>query len=86
MLESHFNKAFRPSAYPATIYLFKVNNRNIRKRCQTCSKLTIKTPERSHRRRSGVFIVIFLTYFLPLFSVSTVDFEQVNVSWVINPF
>ena len=30
---------------PANIYLFKVNNR--RKRCEICSKLTIKTPERS---------------------------------------
>ena len=30
--------------YPANIYLFKVNNRNIRKRCELRSKLTIKTP------------------------------------------
>ena len=28
------------------IYLFKVNNKNTRKRCEICSKLTIKTPER----------------------------------------
>ena len=28
------------------IYLFKINNRNIRKRCEICSKLTIKTAER----------------------------------------
>ena len=41
--------------YPANIHLFKVNNRNTRKRCEICSKLTIKTPE----RRSGVFIVNF---------------------------
>ena len=27
----------------ANIYLFKVNNRNTRKRCEICSKLTIKT-------------------------------------------
>ena len=27
-------------------YIFKVNYRNIRIRCETCSKLTIKTPER----------------------------------------
>ena len=26
-------------------YMFKVNNRNNRTRCETCSKLTIKTPE-----------------------------------------
>ena len=42
---------------PAFIYLLKVNNRNTRKRCETCSELTIKTPEQSQRRRSGVFIV-----------------------------
>ena len=32
--------------YPANIYLFKVNNRNTRKRYEMSSKLTIKTPER----------------------------------------
>ena len=45
--------------YPANIYLFKANNRNTRKRCEICSKLTTKTPERCHWRRSGVFIVNF---------------------------
>ena len=30
--------------YPADIYLLKVNNRNIRTRYETCSKLTLKTP------------------------------------------
>ena len=30
---------------PAGIYLLKVNNRNSRKRCEICSKLTIKTIE-----------------------------------------
>ena len=30
----------------ANIYLFKVNNRNTKKRCEICSELTIKTPER----------------------------------------
>ena len=33
---------------PTDIYLFKVNNRNTRKSCEICSKLTIKTPERRH--------------------------------------
>ena len=36
------------SHYSANIYLFKVNNRNTRKRCEICLKLTIKTPERCH--------------------------------------
>ena len=33
---------------PANIYLFKVNNRNTINRCEICSKLAIKTPERGH--------------------------------------
>ena len=44
---------------PANIYLFKVNNRSTRKRCEICSKSTIKTSERRHWRHSGVFIVNF---------------------------
>ena len=51
--------------YPAGNYMFKVNNRNTKTKCEICSKLTIKTPERCHRRLSGVFIV----------SVSVVNFE-----------
>ena len=31
---------------PANIYLFKVNNRNTRKRCEIYTKLTMKTLER----------------------------------------
>ena len=46
-------------AYPAGIYLLKVNNRNTRTRCEIGSKLTINTPERRQWRRSGVFIVNF---------------------------
>ena len=43
--------------YPVGIYLLKVNNRNTITRCEICSKLTIKTPERYQWRRSGVFLV-----------------------------
>ena len=50
--------SFRGS-FAAKIYLFKVNNRNIRKRCGKCSKLTMRTPEWRHWRCSGVFIVNF---------------------------
>ena len=39
--------------------MFKVNNRNIRARCEICSKLTIETAERRHWRHSGVSIVNF---------------------------
>ena len=44
---------------PVNIYLFKVNNRSTRKRCEICSKLTIKTTERRHWLSSGVFIANF---------------------------
>ena len=43
---------------PTGNYMFKVNNRNTRRSCEICSRLTIKTPER-RRRRSGIFIVNF---------------------------
>ena len=39
--------------------MFKVNNRNTRTKCEICSKLLIKTPERRHWGRYGVFIVNF---------------------------
>ena len=48
--------------------MFKVNN---------------KTPKRPQWRRSGVFIVNFEHIFTLFPSVSIVDFEQVNVGWVI---
>ena len=41
-------------AIPAGIYLLKANNRNTRSRCEICSKLTLKTPERRHWCRSIV--------------------------------
>ena len=39
--------------YPGGNYMFKVNNRNTRKRCEICSKLA----KRHQNVRSGVFIV-----------------------------
>ena len=41
----------------AGIYLLKVNNWNTRTRCEICSKLTIKIPE---RRQLGMLLVICL--------------------------
>ena len=42
---------------PADNYMFKVDNRNTRTRCEICSKLTIKTPE---RRYDAIDIVLCL--------------------------
>ena len=44
---------------PVGSYMFKGNNRNTITKCDICSELTIKTPERRHWRCSGVFIVNF---------------------------
>ena len=71
-LNDFFLKIFHPlwlfslNRIPAKINLLKVNKTNSRKRCEICLKLTIKTPERRHWRRIGVFIVtsnIFHTFF-----------------------
>ena len=35
-------------SFPAGNYMFKVGNRNTRTRCEICSRLTIKIPERRH--------------------------------------
>ena len=43
------------SRFPAGNYMFKINNRNTKTKCEICSKLAIKTPERRHWRCSGVF-------------------------------
>ena len=51
----------------ANIYLFKVNNRNTRKRCETCP--TLKKIERRHS---------LWTCFIPTSTVSITDFQQAN--------
>ena len=53
---------------PAGNYMFKVNNRNTRRRSEIFSKLTIKTPERRHRhqkRRHHVFLLLTLSRWMP---------------------
>ena len=64
LLDGFINKLLM--SYPECILLFKVTNKNTRKRCEVCSKLTINTPKRPH----DVVLVpllltlnIFLTFF-----------------------
>ena len=64
-----------------TFYLFKFNNRSTRKTCEICSELIVKTPERRHWHRSGVFIANFEHFFTPFSCVCIVDFAETNVSW-----
>ena len=61
--------------------LFKVSNRNNGKRCEICSKLTIKATGRYYV--ALVSLLFPLDIFKTFFNVSTVDFEQRNVYWVL---
>ena len=64
-----------------SIYFFKANNRNTRKRCEICSKLTIKTPDDVVL----VFLSLTWTYFTSFSSVPIVDFKPVNISYIVGP-
>ena len=57
--------------FPTNIYLFKVNNRNSRKMCDFYRY---------------VFLSLRLNIFYTFASVSIVDFDQVNVNWIIYAF
>ena len=70
----------RKRRIPVGIYMFKVDNRNTRTRCEICWKLTIKTPERWLASFWCLYCSL-LTYFTPCSSVSIVNFEQVNNKW-----
>ena len=59
LLKLLFTKLAFYETFPAGNYVIKVKNRNTRTRCEICSKLTIKTPERRKWRHFGVFIVNF---------------------------
>ena len=52
----------------------------LEKRCEICSKLTIKTPKRRQWCRFGVFIVSFEHISHLCSSVSIVNFEHVIAS------
>ena len=59
------------------MFLFKVNHRNTKKKCEIFSKLIIMTPELLST------ISCYLGRTSQFFSsVSASDFEQVNVYWV----
>ena len=70
------------AVYLAKVSLLKLNNRKTRKRCEICTKLTIKTPKRRHWRRSSDFVVNIWTYFTHFSSFSIVNFEQVNICYL----
>ena len=60
---------------PVGNYMFKVNNRNTRTRCEICSKLTIKTPE----RRQAQMLILYWCLSKVLYNVSIKD----AFTWIV---
>ena len=69
------------NSYPSRYCMFKVNNEKIKIRCEICSELTMKTPERGQWRGSGVSIVNFEhnSHLVLVFLLLT--FLQVSTDW-----
>ena len=65
------NNIYTRSNFLANIYLLLVTNGNTSKRCEICSKLTMKTPE----RLSTFFIVSFehISHLFLVFSLLTLN-------------
>ena len=73
---------FLQKIFPAGNYIFKVNNRNTRARCEICSKLTIKTTERRHlcpqkTSENRTFSDVFKVYRWRRSGVFIVNFEYI---------
>ena len=64
LFSDDFHGCFEAGLYvnPTGNYMFKVNSRNSRTKCEICFTFTIKTPEQRHLRLCGVFIVVFVTF------------------------
>ena len=60
----------------AKIYLFKISNRNTRKRPDICYKL-----QKDVTKNVLVSSLLTLSYFTHFPSFSIIDFKQVNVCW-----
>ena len=67
-------KLIPPSYFPVNIQMFKVNNRNFRKRCEICPNNNNNTRTTS-RRRAGIFIVNFehISYVFLVFLLLTLS-------------
>ena len=73
------------STYTAGIYLLKVSNKNTRIRCEICSKLTIKIPERRQWRYSGIFTESFVMSGSKINHIKT-GIRKVDHSFTSDPF
>ena len=77
------------TASPTGIYLFKVNAEDTRLMYEICSKLIIKTTDRRHWHRSGVFVkfeqILHIVLVFPLLTfnnyMSTLPPTEANIWW-----
>ena len=58
---SDFTSGWENSSSPAGNFRFKVNDRNTKTRCQICTKLTIKTPDKFEHILYLVLVFLLLT-------------------------
>ena len=75
---------YNTNVFSNGIYLFKINNGNIRTMCEISSKLTVKALESRQWRRCVVFIVNYeqISHILVVFSMLTLN---KNAVWVPVP-
>ena len=87
-LSSPYHNQIHLRYVPAGNYVLKVSNRNTRTRCEICSKLTIKIPERRHWRNIGfvTFANVFanIIYFSSPFSVLLESLVRACCSVIFN--
>ena len=76
--ENVAEKSSPKSNVPAGIYLFKINNANIRTVSEICTKLPVTKPEWRHWSRSGIFIVNFeeISLIVLMFPLLTLNKEM----------
>ena len=78
LLECIYLKYFRNASQPTFTCSKSRMKKKIKAICEICSKLTIKTPERGHRRSYGVFFVNFKHISHIVSGISILYFEQRN--------
>ena len=72
--------------FPVIIYLLKFNNTNTRKRCETCSKLTLETPKWPHWLWTGKYLLENIIFFWYIHAFYKQRFFFNSVSVLLNFF
>ena len=78
----YWKKWVNNKPYPTNIYLLKVDNRNTRINVWNMFKVNDKDIRTTSMSSFWCLHYLLWTYFTPFTCVSTIEFEQVNNSWV----